>query len=158
MSNAPSWTLVREKADELKTKILSKFPTIDVEYVDWRDLSRSEGLSLKDGGFPTPHPDVHAYMLIRGDLETAEEAATLADNEVARISEESGVEIQVQKTNRVWCKKSEMLVAWSVQRGQELAPTSVYRLHRREGKRGVTFLCWWTEPHEHEWGRLKPED
>lgn len=151
MSNAPSWTLVREKADELKTKILSKFPTLDVEYVDWRHLSRSEGSFLKDRGFPTPHPDVHAYMLIRGDLETAEEAATLADNEVARISEESGVELHVRKTNHVWCKKSVPLVASSV---PALKPTDFYT---REDKRGIVFLCFFDDPHQHDWGNVKPQ-
>lgn len=155
MSMAPSRTLVLEKAEELKNRILSKFPSVDVEFADWVKLSGPEWRLLETRGFPFPHGGVHACMLIRGDLETAEKAATLADNEVARISEELGVEIQVQKTNHVWCKKSGMLVAQHFEPGQSIQKGPA--LDYREDKRGITFWCWMTEPHEHDWGRLQPQ-
>lgn len=156
MNMAPSLTLVREKAEELKNRILSKFPGVDVEFADWVRLNNSEEWPLLEArGFPFLRWGVHGCMLIRGDLETAEKAATLADNEVARISEELGVEIQVQKTNHVWCKKSGMLVAQHFEPGQSIQKGPA--LDYREDKRGITFWCWMTEPHEHDWGNVVPQ-
>ena len=155
MNMEPSWTLVREKAEELKNRILSKFPSVDVEYVDWRDLTGSQWRSLEHRGFPAPHPDFHAYILIRGDLETAEEAATLADNEVARISEESGVELQVRKPNHVFCKKSTPLKVWHYVPGEKLQPPT--HTYLKEDKRGMVLLCFFDEIHEHDWGNVKPQ-
>ncbi len=154
MSNRPSWTLVAEKAEELKTKILSKFPAIDVEYVNWVELSGPRYSLLTARGFPWPDLDVHAYMLIRGDLETAEEAATLSDNEVARIWEESGVVIQVQKTKNVWCKNSELLEAQALAPGQELNNGPHFKAWEDDEK-GIIFLCLTSEQHDHDFGQLQ---
>ena len=97
---------------------------------------------------------VHACVLIRGDNETSEEAASLADNEVARLLEESNVVIQVRRTNHVLCRKAEILEAQRHEPGQKLRfPT----LYSQEDKRGITFLCIFSESHEHEWGRLRPQ-
>lgn len=155
MNMAPSLTLIREKAEEMKNGILSKFPGVDVEFADWVKLSGSEGSLLQARGFSFPRWGVHACMLIRGDLETAEKAATLADNEAARISEESGVEIQVQKTDHVWCKRSVPLEAHSYVPGQKLQFTSRYH---KEDKRGIVFLCFFNEPHDHDFGRFSKKE
>lgn len=154
MSVTISWALVRAKAEELTNKLLTTFPQVDVEYTDWVEMNSAtdKWASLQERGFPSPSFDVHAYVLIRGDIEIGEKAATFAENEVARIWDESRIVIQIRKTDQVWCKKSEPLVASSVGPG-----TKAYGSYVKEDKRGIVFWCFFDQPHEHDWGRLKPQ-
>lgn len=151
MSVAPAWITVREQTEELQGRILRKFPKLDVEYVDWRELTDDVRLRvLEERGYSAGRAGVHAYLLIRGDLVTGEKAAVFAENEAARIREQSDVVIQVRKTNVVWCRKSGTLGATLVQPGQELSSTRAYA----EEKDGVTLFCWVIEPHDHDFGKF----
>lgn len=147
----PSRLEVRERAEEIKRKIEAAFPNVDVEVADWDDLIGENSSYWELRGFPLPRPWIHAYVLIRGDQEATEEAASLADGEVARLLEETNVVIQVRRTNRVRCKQSVPLVGFSV---PALKP---YKSYVREDKRGIVFFCSFDEPHQHDWGRLQPQ-
>lgn len=152
MNVTPSSAEVRSKAEELKTKILSKFTNVDVECADWAELSGPHSEELQHRGFPPPRYGVQGYILIQGELVTAEKAAAFADSEVARIAEQSGIGIQVRKTNEVWCRRSGTLEVHTFVPGVALIKGPGFYA---EQDGSVTFLCWVTEPHEHEWGRLR---
>lgn len=147
----PTFQEVRKKAGELKNKIENKYPDVEVEYVDWVEFNGKNYPRWQARGFPPMRFGVHACVLIRGDQESTEEAASLADNEVARLLEETNVVIQVQRDNHVWCKKSVPLVASSVPAQK---PTASYA---HEDKRGIVFFCFFDDPHQHDWGRLSPQ-
>lgn len=157
MSITFSWELVRAKAKELTNKLQSAFPQVDVEYTDWVEMNSSpeKWASLQERGFPSPGIDVHAYVLIRGDLEVGEEAATFAENQVARIWDESRIVIQIRKTDQVWCKKSVMLEAQDLAPGQDLKKGPQFNAW--EDEKGITFLCLTSKPHDHDFGRLQKQ-
>ena len=145
------WEEVREAAKELKNKIEGAFPETDVEYVDWVTLNGNWAY-WQTRGFPPISIGVDACLLIRGDMETTEEAALLADGEVARLLEEANMVIRVQRDDHVWCKKSAMLEAQALAPGQELTSPV---LHPLGHNKGITFWCSATEPHDHDFGRLQ---
>ena len=147
----PSPQEVRKRAEEIKRKIEAAFPDVDVLVAGWDDLIGQEGEHWEHLGFQLPRPWIHAYLLIRGDERTTEEAASLADGEVARLLEETDVIIQVQRTYRVRCKQSVPLAAFSP---PALKATRQYV--KIDGK-GITFVCTNDQDHEHDWGRLKPQ-
>lgn len=151
----PTQEEVMERAKEVEEKIEAAFHDVDVEYVDWVTLS-VDWAHWQARGFPPMGFGVDACLLIRGDLETTEKAASLADGEVARLLEETNVVIQVQRTNDVWCKESATLEAQALAPGQQLKSGPIF--YAKEDQRGITFLCFYTEPdHKHDWGNIKPQ-
>ena len=151
----PTRSEVRKEAEELKTKILARFPDVDVEYADWEDLNGANHVYWVNRGFPPIQYGVHACILVQGGSESSEDAASLADGEVARLLEETNVVIQVQRTGHVYCKQSQGIQVHTYNPGQALQLT---RSYSRTDPRGIIFLCLFSEPHEHQWGRLSPED
>jgi len=148
----PTRQEVAERAEELKEKIEAAFPDVDVEYVDWVELS-GNWPRWQARGFPPLSFGVDACVLIRGDLDTTEEAASLADSEVARLLEETNVVIQVQRTNDVWCKKTGLIEAKTFVPGQPLEAGPLFNAW--EDEKGVTFLCVTSGQHDHDFGRLQ---
>lgn len=155
MSVTVSRQLVREKAEELKRIVLERVPDVDVEYADWVELSGSAGPRLLARGFPQPRIDVNAYLLVSGNRDLTEQAATMAENEMARIWEDSGIVIQVRRTDVVWCRKSGTLEARELGPTEELTGPSLEVVADADG-RDIQFLCFSSAPHEHEWGNVKP--
>lgn len=154
MSAAPkgaSLQEIRAEVKDVKEKIEAQFPDVDVEFVDKVEIYK-DWPHWQARGFPPMSFGVDACLLIRGDVETTEEAALIADGEAGRLLEEGNVVLQVRRDTHVWCKKSVSLVASSV---PALKPTASYI---RDDNRGIVFLCFFDEPHDHEWGRLKPQE
>ncbi|MBM2826815.1 MAG: hypothetical protein HW403_879 [Dehalococcoidia bacterium] len=145
---SPNRQEIIKGAEEIKRKVGDTFPNVDVEIAFWDDLTGENSEYWEHRGFPLPRPWIHAYVLIRGDQETTEEAASLADAEVARLLEETEVVIKIRRTHRVWCKKSVPLVASS------LPAVPPYGRSLHEEKRGILFLCSFYEEHDHDFGNL----
>ncbi|GEM_PF-5854630 len=148
----PTQEEVMERAKEVKEKIEAAFHDVDVEYVDWITLS-GDWPHWQARGFPPIGFGVDACLLIRGDLETTEKAASLADGEVARLLEETNVVIQIQRTNDVWCKKKVLLEIHTFVPGEPLKKGPLFIA--REHPKGITFLCLMSEQHDHDFGRLQ---
>ncbi|MBI2887375.1 MAG: hypothetical protein HYY02_09220 [Chloroflexi bacterium] len=142
----PSSQEVRKRAEQIKRRIEAKFPNVNVDVADWNDLIGENRGLWEHRGFPLPRPWVHAYLLIQGDQETTEEAAALADSEVARLLEETNVVIEIKRTARVVCKKSEVPTL-----GLQPRHTVI------SDHRGILFVCISNDHELHDWGRLKPQ-
>jgi hypothetical protein len=83
--------------------------------------------------------------------------AQVAEDLAAEISEQTGIWIEILATNEVWCKKSAIPTMQPVKLGQ--SPEELFQQYILEDEsRNLVFLCVFTDPHEHDWGRLKPKD
>src|SRR5688500_14674591 len=102
----PTRQEVQKRAEEIKEKLLNQFSDVDVEYALWEDINGDRSSYWEHRGFPLIRYNVHACILIRGDQESTEAAASVADGEVAHLLEETDVIMQVQRTNHVICKDS----------------------------------------------------
>lgn len=149
MSTTPVKSEVRKRTEDIKRKIEAAYPNVDVQVAYWQNLIGENSEHWEELGFSLPRPWIHAYILIRGDDEAIEEAASLADAEIAHLLETTDVNIQVQTTHHVECLKSLPLIASS----PPAVPTHTY-VYR--DKRGIVFSCS-DKLHKHKWGRLTPQ-
>lgn len=151
MRKPPAAAVVRRQAEELKRAIEKRFPGVDVEYLDWEQLMecRREGVRVSAYELDL---FIDVYVWVRGDQETVENAFSLALDLTSEMEERSGVTIEVRTGTDIWCRRSgpEPDDDWDPVVRRQL-------LYTREDKRGVTFLCWETQAHEHDWGRVKPQ-
>ncbi|MSQ15030.1 MAG: hypothetical protein EXR50_04105 [Dehalococcoidia bacterium] len=150
----PTHQEVRARAEEIQKKILSRFSDVDVEIALWEDLNGDNASHWHHRGFPMfLQYDVHACLLIRGNADRTEAAAVVADGDVAHLLGETNIVIQIQRTNRVYCRNSQPLIAYSVQPGVPIkaTPTKVI-----SDPRGILFICMTNEANAHNWGRLSP--
>ncbi|MBI4498125.1 MAG: hypothetical protein HY689_09530 [Chloroflexi bacterium] len=146
----PDLAVIRGHAENLKRALEKQFLHIEVEYADWLELLER----VRQG----EAPDVieldfgaDAYMWVRGEPKLAEKAVTFAENLDAELWQQSGVIIHIRARDTIWCRKTGRYDVRSL----ELEDGPLYAL---TDKRGVTFVCWADEPHEHEWGRLKLQE
>lgn len=142
--------LVDKIGHELAREIEQQFPSVEARFATRRKLSQERSLEVQ--GFPTPSAEFHGYILLLAPPTNHEDPEAFAINRATEIWEEKGIIMRVKVTNRVRCKKSEPLVAYSVGPG-----TKAYGSYVKEDKRGIVFSCFFDQPHEHDWGRLKPQ-
>ena len=143
----PDLETIRQTADDIKVSLEKKFPRLEIEYADWLELLER----VRHGEVPDVIEldfGADAYMWIRGEPKAADKACTFAYNLESERWDHSEVILRIETRDTIWCRKTGEEDVRSLDRPP---------LYEFQDKSGVRFLCWVTEPHEHEWGRLKPK-
>lgn len=142
--------------EAIEDKLSGQFPDLDIRIRDWVTLIEERKTEEAPPGEWEVDFGADGYLWIYGPTPRIGAAEKLAGTLAAEAWEERGITVVVRATNEIWCRRSARLQAFPVTAGPIPSGPAFVPIPDSRG-RDVEFYCLVDHPHEHEWGKVRPD-